>query len=257
MGRAFPAPAPAPDRDAYLMNALGKQTRQPLSWARQEGLLAGQRNKKLETLWQDFRNWTAHPHRHVDMPTNAARTVHDVAEVINHLWGHSTPGGRLYPAPLGRVAVVLGWSNGPRSHSRVAMAPTAFAGFPHVTDDWSFAVVLAVPHGGFLTDFDSRYELTEFPSDLLWGQGTGPKLLAWLITHVPSGDTVTYQDRVFAIQQTDTKTYLPHRPPVALGLPPERRAGTWHLVLADDPRTAFYHVRHRGGACPRAEAVMH
>ena len=30
MGRAFPAPAPAPDRDAYLMNALGKQTRQPL-----------------------------------------------------------------------------------------------------------------------------------------------------------------------------------------------------------------------------------
>ena len=30
MGRAFPAPAPAPDRDAYLMNTLGKQTRQPL-----------------------------------------------------------------------------------------------------------------------------------------------------------------------------------------------------------------------------------
>ena len=41
MGRAFPAPAPAPDRDAYLMNALGKQTRQPLRDLQHEGVAAG------------------------------------------------------------------------------------------------------------------------------------------------------------------------------------------------------------------------
>ena len=51
MGRGFPAPAPAPDRDAYLMNALGKQTRQPLraAWDVRHAF-AGARSRPLATV---------------------------------------------------------------------------------------------------------------------------------------------------------------------------------------------------------------
>lgn len=56
-------------------------------WARQEGLLGGQRNRQLDVIQQEFRNWSAHPQRHIDMPSGAARTIHDLAELINQLWG--------------------------------------------------------------------------------------------------------------------------------------------------------------------------
>jgi hypothetical protein len=34
------------------------------------------------------------------MPADAARTISDLAEIINQFWGSATPGGRLYPAPI-------------------------------------------------------------------------------------------------------------------------------------------------------------
>src|SRR5439155_6175821 len=43
------------------------------------------------------------------MPPDAARTIRDLAEIINHLWGHNTPGGRLYPGPLKREVTAIGW----------------------------------------------------------------------------------------------------------------------------------------------------
>jgi hypothetical protein len=39
-------------------------------------------------------NHVAHPSgHHVDTPVGAARTVRDLTELINQLWGQATPGG--------------------------------------------------------------------------------------------------------------------------------------------------------------------
>lgn len=38
----------------------------------------------------------------LDTAVEAGRSLSDLAEIISHLWGHQTPGGRLYPAPLAR-----------------------------------------------------------------------------------------------------------------------------------------------------------
>ena len=43
------------------------------------------------------------------MPVDSARTISDAAEIINHLWGSSTPGGRLYPAPVRSEIQVVAW----------------------------------------------------------------------------------------------------------------------------------------------------
>lgn len=216
------------------------------SWARQEGLFSGQGNKKMEALQRRFRNWAAHPHRHVDMPMNAAGTVHEIAEVVNRLWGHWTPGGRLYPTPLDRAPFVLGWSNDPPGASTVRMDPIALAGFPHVSDNWTFIVVLAVRDDS-LMDFDAGFELTSYPCDLLMGPGSGAEVVAWLASHKLPRDQATYLDRIFAVQQAGGKTFLPRRPAVALGLARERCDGSWYLIRADLPLAAFHHVRHGGG----------
>ena len=79
-----------------------------LRWARGEGLLRGQRNRWLEPLLKSFRNYVAHgAGDHLVMPVDAARTLSDLAEVINQLWGSPTSGGRLYPAPVGREVQVV------------------------------------------------------------------------------------------------------------------------------------------------------
>lgn len=227
-------------------------------WARQEGLFAGQQNKKTEAIFQDFRNWAAHPHRHLDMPSSAARTIHDLAETINRLWGHQTPGGRLYPAPLEREVKVIGWPNGPSAFTYVEMFPEALGYHRDETDDWSFVIVLTVPGDDSLEDFDTLYDITPRPVDLVWGPGSKSDALVWLESNARPVDTVTYLDRVFAIRTTDSKTYLPQRPCVALGLPEDHRDGSWHLVRADFPLAAFNHVRHRGGvaACGAGDARL-
>ena len=76
-------------------------------WARREALLDGQRSRRLDPVFRSIRNNAAHPHYHLVMPLNSARTIRDLAEIINRLWGHTTPGGRLYPAPLGRKVLIL------------------------------------------------------------------------------------------------------------------------------------------------------
>jgi hypothetical protein len=82
-----------------------------LRWARREGLLRGQRNRAREVLFKRFRNYVAHPAGYqLVTPVDAARALRDLAEIINHLWGASTAGGRLYPAPIRRAILAIGWS---------------------------------------------------------------------------------------------------------------------------------------------------
>lgn len=218
-------------------------------WARQEGLFGGQRNKQLEVIQQRFRNWSAHPHRHINMPSSAARTIHDLAEVTNQLWGRTTPGGRLYPAPLVRTLKVIGWPKGPSSYTFTEMYPEALQnqGFED-DEDWWYAILLAVPGDDSLRDFDTLYDITPFPADLVWGPGTKADAREWALINKGLTDTITYMDRIFAVRRTvEGRTYLPQRPDVALGLRADHRDGIWHLVRADLPLAAFNHVRHGGG----------
>jgi hypothetical protein len=91
-----------------------------LAWARNLRLLRGQRNRFIEQALVRLRNHVAHPSGYnLTTPVDAANTVSDLAEIINHLWGSPTPGGRLYPEPVDREVVAVAWDDTTRcKHSR-------------------------------------------------------------------------------------------------------------------------------------------
>ncbi|MCU1622915.1 MAG: hypothetical protein JWL79_1760 [Frankiales bacterium] len=211
-----------------------------LRWARAEGLLIGQRNRQLDRVLEDFRNYVAHPRfTNTAMPVDSARSIRDLAEIINQLWGHATPGGRLYPAPLERPVVIVGWTLGE--------AWTQFELFklPHARlTETSFLALRAVPSDE-LTDYNSLYETTHYPAELLWGPGTEEQLKMWAKSAPTSSDCVSYLDRLFLIRTLDGRVDPPMRPDVAAGRTGHDRGGHWHLVRADYPTDAFGHVRNR------------
>lgn len=73
----------------------------------------------------------------------AARTLSDLAEIINRLWGVDTPGGRLYPAPVRREVIVMAW-NAAGTATNTALA----ADLPHAVDPddqpWRCVILRAV-----------------------------------------------------------------------------------------------------------------
>lgn len=225
-----------------------------LRWARHEGLLHGQRNRRLEEILDRIRNRFAHGSGfRIGMANQSARAIHDLAEIINQLWGALTPGGRLYPTPLEREVLVIGWS---QNWSTIAegggaalMRADQLAEFTE--HDWTYLVVRGVRDDPRLWDFDARYELTVYPSNLLWGPGTRDDALAWLEATAPEGDEVHHLDRLFAVRRHDCRLYPPCRPEFLLALPPEQQTGTWHVVRADFPEDCLRHVSHiaAGEAC--------
>jgi hypothetical protein len=71
-----------------------------------------QRHSHSESLLQELRNHAAHATGFQWLaPGDASSAIADLAEVINRLWGARTPGGRLYPAPIRRVAAVITWAD--------------------------------------------------------------------------------------------------------------------------------------------------
>lgn len=231
-----------------------------LRWARRVGLLDGQRNRRVQlTVYPELRNHFAHGEGfgHTGMPNASARSIHDLAEVINRLWGARTPGGRIYPGPLGRVPVVVawspGWSDGVVGSTLTFMRPDQLT--DNANDDRTYLVVLAAEREQELREFDSRYELTTFPSEFLWGPGTGSDVIEWLAASTPTGDQVDYLDRLFAVRHSGGKVSLPYRPEKLLSIPADRRSGRWSLLRADFPIDALSHVRHnnRGEGCPDLE----
>jgi hypothetical protein len=219
-------------------------------WARREGLLHGQHNKRAEWVYSRIRNRVAHPSYRLGMPSDSARTIRDLAEVINRLWGVLTSGGRLYPAPLAREVLVIGWTEGDHGPTLTLLSADQLASFDKV-GEWMYLVIRGVGHDHELWDFDAQFERTTFPSELLWGPGNKDDALAWLDVERPSGDEVHYLDRLFAVHIRGGKVYLPRRPEVALALPADHRDGEWRVVRADFPNDALAHVRHlnNGVAC--------
>jgi len=213
-------------------------------WARREGLLYGQRNKRWEWVSRRIRNFVAHPSYHLTGPPDSALAIRDLAEIINRLWGMSTPGGRLYPAPIQRQAQVVGWSVDKSGRpSTTLLRSEQLESFDH-EGDWTFLIVRGADGDEGLWDFDAQFERTNLPAEFLWGPGDKVGALSWLKGNSPEIDEVEYLDRIFAVQVNEGKAYLPRRPEVALALPTDRQAGDWRLVRADFPNDALGHVRH-------------
>jgi hypothetical protein len=211
-----------------------------LRWARIEGLLIGQRNRRLDRILHNFRTNAAHPRfTGTVMPVNSARSILDLAEIINQLWGHPTPGGRLYPTPLERPIVIVGWTTERRW--------TQFELFKLPEEpltETTFIALRAVPDDD-LTIYHSIYETTRYPTELLWGPGNERDLRAWASAAPNDVDTVTYLDRLFLVRTRDDAVDPPMRPNVAAGRTGRDRNGHWHLVRADYPNDAYGHVQQR------------
>jgi len=210
-----------------------------LRWARVEGLLRGQRNRQLEPVLKKIRNDVAHGSgHHLVMPVDSARTISDAAEIINHLWGSSTHGGRLYPAPIRRIIQVVAWAPG----GTVMSGPASRPPDPQ-SAGWTCAVVRAVPHDEGLMRLDALYESTTYPCDFVWGPGTWKDASAWLEQEQPPEDEVDVLDRLFLVQRHNGRIYLPRSPDVVAGLAEEGRHGIWYLIRADYPSDALRHAR--------------
>ena len=232
-------------------------------WARKERLLDGQRNKRLDPVHVAMRNAVAHPHYHLAMPPDSARTIRDLAEMINRLWGHRTPGGRLYPEALDRQILIVAWTDAERGVTHTLLRDYQLADFvrnPAATAEgpWTCIVVRGVFEDESIMEFNAQYEYANYPVDFLWGSGTLEDARAWITSEQPQVDTANYLDRLFAVRIHEGRASLARRPEVALALPEERRSGRWLIVRADFPNDAFGHARHLkdGIPCGGAEAIV-
>lgn len=231
-----------------------------LRWARDENLLRGQRNRQIEQVYRRMRNDAAHPRYTSTLtPVESVRSIRDTVEIINQLWGHPTPGGQLYPAPLERSTVIVGWAiPGTLTWFRkLALNHTVTADLTETT----FIALRAVADDD-LRFYNASFENTTYPAELLWGPGTQAELRAWAADNDDQADTVDYLDRLFVVRATDRTASPPMRPSVAAGLQDKERLGQWHLLRADYPADASQHARAlanpntssnactRTGACP-------
>ena len=224
-----------------------------LEWARRERLVVGQRSRTLEEDMAEARNDAAHPVRYsVDMPLSVGRSLSDVAEIINKLWGSDTQGGRLFPGPVARVPRVI------------ALAPSGLSSveFPSLLSvreddpkyrDWNYSLFLATPNeqlvelhsGGPRATHQAGFQNTMYPCDLLWGPGPREELADELdrLEDVSLCDEVKYLDRVFVIR-VDGERSDDARSPEEFNVSTEQN-GVWHVTRADHPRTAWCHIRDK------------
>lgn len=214
------------------------------SWARAEGLLPGQRARSLQRAQVALRNFVAHSSGYqLGTPIDAARAIHDLAEIINCLWGHRTPGGRLHPAPISRSVLSIRWDG----TGRVEVGDADDLSIEQLDEESTCILVLAARDSIrdlLLMGFDPRFETTGYPTELLWGPGSPQQARAWFDTNQPGADVVDHLDQHFLIRRERDQTDLPRRVGVAAGLADDERVGTWFLVKADDPITAHAHVRY-------------
>jgi hypothetical protein len=188
-----------------------------LSWARRLGLLRGQRNRTIEKAIARLRNHVAHPSAyHLTTPVDAANTISDLAEIINHLWGSATPGGRLYPAPVERgiVAVMCDGKTGAVMSASVA-AETASArgevslGGPDPRD-WTWVLVRGGGHD--LGPEPLRRQVRDLPVSRRVALGSRPRpCCTWLDQppRRPRGTPSAPRWQVRCRRSTRRRKYIP------------------------------------------------
>jgi hypothetical protein len=238
-----------------------------LRWARRERLLVGQRSAISDKTTVDLRHHVAHPSGyHLLAPVDAARTLCRIAEYINKLWGADTPGGRTFPAPVARVPRVAAMSADRRRFVTFPSVRSVHEGDPSL-EDGMFAIYLASPLeelcgiGGPTLHFSHHpgFQCTSLPCDLLWGPGPLAELLPLLDRYEDAAlhDRVQHLDRLFVIRVAGETVDLPRSP--ADFASAEEVKGEWHVIRADDPNDALWHVRQhrdnapsdlRDGRCP-------
>jgi hypothetical protein len=127
-----------------------------LRWARAEGLLTGQGDRMRDVIRKRSRDRVAHPEYHLQMPDYAVRSIADVAHVVRQLWG--APSG----TSVARHPILLSWTD-----TEVTQSLPGGSGHLATGEDLRCVVVLADPDDPDLFDYDSRFESTTRPCDLL------------------------------------------------------------------------------------------
>lgn len=211
-----------------------------LKWARAARLLRGERNRYREAIWVEIRNHFAHPSGHtVSGPVESARSIRRLGETINHLWGAETVDGELYPTPVEREVLAIGWPRDGESIVTMYADQLPDAG----GEDWEYVIIRAHRHDGGLSTFDTCFELTNLPAELLWGPGAREDAIQWLASAHPEPDFVDFLDRLFVIRVEHGRCEMPRRAQVAAALKEPEISGAWHLVRADMPMDALTHTR--------------
>jgi hypothetical protein len=220
------------------------------TWARHEGLLRGQRSRRFDLVFPKMLERKRPLEYALHMPVDSGRAIREVGEFINQIWGSSSVGGRVFPPPMPRRGLVLGWP--PDRLQIVSYWPETL---PDEQDkvDWQFIVVLCVDSDAEILQFSSDFEFTNFPASLLTGPAGWGQTIDWLKREHVEGDTVAIIDRWFVVALGDS--------PGArnlgqfAGLPRDQRAGRWLLVQADYPGDALVHARMASQSSAEHRAV--
>lgn len=244
-------------------DTIPRNYRALVRWARRRELLPGQRNMVVLDALGALRNYSAHPDGSTtDMPPQAARTLNDVAEIINKLWGTDTPDGRLYPTPMRRITRVAALAPGGGGAVTFG-SPMGVHASDAPRDDWTYAVFLASEDDELATlnhrqpgtqrfSYTPGFETTRYPCELIWGPGPRSELLPVLSDYEAAEDTVTHLDRLFMIRRSADGLEMPRSLADTASTTMIDEA-TWYVVRADDPFDAFHHVREHGPSYRKPE----
>jgi hypothetical protein len=229
-----------------------------LRWARAERLLSGQRSRMVENqAIKKLRDFAAHPERlHRISPIDSARAINDLAEFINRLWGHRTPGGHLYPAPVDREPIVIARTVDGRTLTSLTPDRLVPADVSHEWSDlppfndedaWEFMLVLSPKSVDVLSYALRGLDRAPFPVDVLWGPDSlAGTAAAWSKNAaVWTGDCVETTDRIFIVPYppgSDDPAW-----PLELATMVSRPSSDcWDrclVVIADTPYDAHEHAR--------------
>jgi hypothetical protein len=219
-------------------------------WARQEGLLGGQRNRHYEQLTIKQRNRVAHPESyHLTWEVDSARAIFELAELINRLWGEPGRGGR-YSATAHREVLAFGWKGEewPSLGRAIGLPNWGF------DEDHKVVLVLGVWDDTSLGELDTAFDLSTYPTEQLFGPVSPMEATAWLEANQPKDDEAAFHDRLFLVRSYKGRVEPPRRPERAAKLNEEERRGEWLVVRADFPSDAWVHARNRFeglGTCAR------
>jgi hypothetical protein len=198
----------------------------------------------------EVRDHAAHPVAHTIIgPPDSARTLCDIAETINRLWGHDTPGGRLFPAPVRRYPTVAALA--PEGRGGKVLRLDQLAELGNEAQGWDFAVFLAadterlldIRRGRVTFAHEPGFQTTLLPCEQLW-TGSRQELIAQIDGGAFAGreDTMAHLDRLFFIRIDAGSIDLARSAADLLALrgPPK---GAWYALTADTPVDAWVHVR--------------
>ena len=190
---------------------------------------------------------------------DAAKTLSDLAEIINHLWGVATPGGRIYSARIRREVVVSAWNNA-GTQFQTALAEGLFETLEPDDQQWQCVILRAVFRPGQridpgLHELDSRYEVT-LPRRIALGSDSftdaAPPGTPSTDLRPTSATTSTGHSFSATAAPTCSCRCGPQWP---LPLPDADRYGCWYAIRADHPNDAYRHIRNlvalRPGQCLR------